>query len=97
MLVVVWEAMEAAIGQISAQEWMDDYTIQVVASPNIDNDARESILESWRRLISGIFTGDGKRVVKEYQKDGTEIQRPILPLAKVIEVLRNAFGRNIRD
>lgn len=91
--------MEASIGQIAAQEWMDSYTVQVVASPNINNDARESILESWRRLIAGVFTGDGvgKRNGKEYHKDGTEIQRQILPLAKVIEVLRNAFGRNIRD
>ncbi len=97
MLVNVWDAMDAAIPRISAQEWMDSYTVAVVSSPYADKKSREGILESWRKLIAGSWRKTFRSGGKEYLTDGTELVKRVMPLQDVVNTIKGAFGLGIRD
>lgn len=90
MLVCVWEAMDAAIVQLTAEEWMAQYTVAVVSSPYADKDSRENIIDTWRKLISGTWQSVTRPLAAG--RPGGDI-----PLREVIAHVRGAFGRAIRD
>jgi hypothetical protein len=90
--------MYANIPRIRAKEWMDTYIVMIAANPYVERDARENILSSWRNLISGAFRKIVRAPGVEYLPDGTEVRkRRDVPLREVDRILRNAFGRAIRD
>lgn len=98
--------MNAAIPRLCAQEWMDSYTIQVVANPYADKQSRENILGAWRKLIVGTWdhvtrgTSSDERLdeSRRYDTDGTEIIRRVgLPLREIHRMILNAFGRGIKS
>jgi len=94
MLVSVWNAMDAAITQLAAQEWMDSYTVAVVSSPNIDKESRDNILDIWRKLIAGSW----QQTVKVVRGKSTDDQpKRFTPLREVVGIIKEAFGRQIRD
>lgn len=90
MLVSVWDAMDGAIAQVAAEEWMAQYTIAVVSSPYVEKDSREKILDVWRNLIAG----EWKQTVRAAVGSGSDYR---VPLREVIESVKKAFGREIRD
>lgn len=64
MLVGVWEALDAAIPRLEAHEALSQYTVAVVASPNVGDESRESVLSGWRKLLS-----DGRAMLRGDRQD----------------------------
>lgn len=81
--------MESAIPRVSAEEWIANYTVAVVSSPYAEKDSRESILDAWRKMVAGTWN----TVVRPTAKRGGSS----MPLKEVINTVKNAFGRAIRD
>ena len=92
--------MNEAIPQIAAQEWLDQFMVQTMASPYVDAEARENVLSSWRDLVSGVWkkftqsiskSSDGKP--KQEFIDGIPVYRQTgLSLKEVHRVVYEAFG-----
>ena len=102
MLANVWFAMNNAIPRLSAQDWMDQFTILTVANPYVEKEARESILDVWRNLIQGSpqkaeEVSRPVRLDADYDYDGTPIKRlkRDLPLRVIHQVIHQAFGREV--
>jgi hypothetical protein len=54
MTVAGWDALWQAIPRIRAKEHMAAYTVQVLASPHLNEDGqktRDAILDNWRELV----------------------------------------------
>lgn len=94
MLVCVWDAMDVAINQIMAEEWLAQYTVAVVSSPYADKDSRENILDGWRKMIAGTWKTITRSSTPESDKSSGGGD---MPLRQVIQMVRDAFGRSIRD
>jgi hypothetical protein len=103
MLANVWYAMNDAIPQIAAQEWLDQFTVMTVANPYVEQEARENILASWRNAIGGAFkvltggtSGKSTKSRQEYV-DGLPLYRQAgLPLKEVHRIVSQAFGREVK-
>lgn len=94
MQVNVWKAMNDAIPRLQAQEYMDNFTVQTVANPYVDADARENILNAWRALIKGSWqTVPGTTQQKLVVEESSNVNRVEgLPLREVHRRILNAFG-----
>lgn len=95
MLVVAWDALDAAIPRIEAEENYAAYTVAVLATPHAEEESRNSILGSWRALI----TGGIRSLTSTNENSETAQPKKYLdtPLKHVVRRLRDAFGNAIRD
>lgn len=55
MLVVVWDAMDAAIPRLQAEENLNAYNVAVVSSANAEEKSRQELLGLWREQASGAW------------------------------------------
>jgi hypothetical protein len=85
MLVIVWEAMNAVIPRLQAEEYMAQYTVAVMSTPASDRNAvwvRQKVIDEWMDLASPVRKA--RRAME-------------VSLVKFKELLHNAFPGQIRS
>jgi hypothetical protein len=93
MISAVWDALDAAIPRLQADERYADYLVALASSPNAGKEGH-NIANSWREMAIKGLSGFVRSTSNGVSKTGGGSQRS---LKEVIEIIKANFGPTIRD